>query len=193
MKFCRVHGCETRVYAKQLCQMHYVRKSRHGDPLKKLRRDFRVLPQIDRFFKYVKFQDDSCWEWLGAVQPKNGYGIFSVNGRSIYAHRYCFRRLRGKIGGGLTLDHLCRNRRCCNPDHLEPVTMAENIYRGESPWAKNKRKTHCKRGHRFGEDNILWVGANGKRRRSCRECGRINSRESWRRKHWPNYAGVTHV
>src|SRR5690349_8969939 len=84
-----------------------------------------------------------CWDWLGAPRG-NGYGGFAWDGRkSIAAHRASWQLLRGPIPSGLTLDHLCRNRRCVNPAHLEPVTMRENILRGIGPSAQCAKKTHC--------------------------------------------------
>ena len=84
-----------------------------------------------------------CWQWLGPTQC--GYG-FVWRGRSgRYAHRVVYERERGSIPDGMTLDHLCRNRDCVNQDHLEPVTLRENILRGDGPPAHNARKTHCDR------------------------------------------------
>lgn len=74
----------------------------------------------------------------------------------------------------LELDHLCRNRRCCRPDHLEPVTHKENVLRGMAPSAINARKTHCKRGHEFTAENI-YPSPDGVRR--CRECRRLRHAE----------------
>lgn len=81
----------------------------------------------------------------GASDNGNGYYRHGTGGE--YAHRRAYREARGAIPEGLVLDHLCRNRWCCNPDHLEPVTNAENILRGESPPAKNARKERCPNGH----------------------------------------------
>lgn len=83
----------------------------------------------------------------GASDNGNGYYRHGTGGE--YAHRRAYREARGAIPEGLVLDHLCRNRWCCNPDHLEPVTNAENILRGESPPAKNARKERCPNGHDY--------------------------------------------
>lgn len=82
-------------------------------------------------------------------------------------HRVMYLAYVGPVPDGLVLDHLCRNRACINPWHLEPTTQGENVYRGASLWAENKRKTHCKRGHPFAGYN-LFTRHDG--RRVCRAC-----------------------
>lgn len=124
-----------------------------------------------RFLRQV-LKTDSCWTWTG---PKNndGYGSLWVTKRNKYlkAHRYSYEYFKGPIPEGLTLDHLCRNRGCVNPDHLEPATDRENILRGTAPSAINARKTHCKRGHPLSGDN-LYINA-GSGGRACRTCCRV--------------------
>lgn len=93
-----------------------------------------------------------CWEWDG-VLLSNGYAIFQSGGKRILAHRYSYELHVGPIPDGLVIDHLCRNRRCVNPDHLEPVTQAENARRGFSPPALAARKDHCIRGHLYTTEN----------------------------------------
>jgi hypothetical protein len=87
------------------------------------------LSDLDRFFESVDV--GLCWEWTGTVKP-NGYANFQVPGRRspANAHRWLWEQLVGPIAKGLDLDHLCRNRKCVNPDHLEPVTRRENLRRG---------------------------------------------------------------
>jgi len=87
-----------------------------------------------------------CWLWLGSVTYKD-YGKLMVNRKNRPAHRLVYEQLVGPIPEGLTIDHLCRVRSCVNPDHMEPVTAAENVLRGVGPTAENKRKTLCKHGH----------------------------------------------
>ena len=126
----------------------------------------RSADELGRFFGYVEFTD-SCWLWRGGVS--RGYGMFSKRPGMAIAHRWLFKTLRWDPGD-LTLDHLCRNRDCVNVfDHLEPVSMGENIRRGYGIPGCNARKTHCKWGHPFSEENTL-VAKDG--RRACRECGR---------------------
>jgi hypothetical protein len=108
------------------------------------------IPIIERFWPKVALNEASgCWEWTARKTPR-GYGQMwdRESGKPIYAHRFAYARFVGPIGN-LTLDHLCRNPSCCNPIHLEPVPLAENILRGVSPPARNAKKTHCPAGHPY--------------------------------------------
>ncbi len=104
---------------------------------------------LKRFFDKVE-KSDNCWLWT-ATKSHNGYGQFYFNGKLIYSHRFVYQVMIGDIPKGLDLDHLCRVRNCVNPDHLEPVTRQENLSRGKINQHKNK--THCKRGHKFTNEN----------------------------------------
>lgn len=89
-------------------------------------RDARPIRDPDVFWTRVRKVESGCWEWTANLTAA-GYGMLNVgNGKYGYAHRYSWEHMRGPIPAGLTIDHLCRNRRCVNPDHLEPVTQAEN-------------------------------------------------------------------
>lgn len=103
-------------------------------------------PVEQRFFAKIE-KTDSCWTWRGAKLP-NGYGRFYADGRLVYAHRFSF-FLKHGCYPRYTIDHLCRNRSCVNPEHLEDVTIRENTLRGDSVAAKNARKTHCPFGHEY--------------------------------------------
>ena len=128
----------------------------------------------ERFWSKVSIgAPDECWEW----QPKLmviGYGCISVNGKQTLAHRLSYELSVGPIPEGLQIDHLCRNRACQNPNHLEAVTQKVNILRGNGYSARNARKTHCKYGHEFTEANTYIRASN---QRKCRTCHRINERE----------------
>jgi hypothetical protein len=111
---------------------------------------------------------DKCWLWKAALD-REGYGRFSMRKRYIAAHRFSYLNYIGPLQPGLVLDHLCRNRACANPAHLEAVTDQQNILRGTAPSAVNARKTHCLRGHELVGENLC-VRPGGKR--GCRTCRR---------------------
>lgn len=123
-----------------------------------------------------------CWLWAGGLNDK-GYGRWQPRrGLQEFVHRAVVRAFRGKPERGLHVDHLCRVRWCCNPDHLEVVTPRENQRRGRSPWSYNARKTQCVRGHEFTSGNTYWeegAYAGAPKKRRCRECGRLRKREKY--------------
>jgi hypothetical protein len=109
----------------------------------------------------------ACWEWMGLKNPK-GYGQFYAQRTAkVAAHRYAFEMFVGPIPVGLYIDHLCRNRGCVNPAHMEPVTTRENTLRGEGWAAREAQQTHCKHGHPLSGSNLRrnWRGD-----RECRAC-----------------------
>lgn len=162
---CNIGGCAGVHHARGLCQRHYRRWKKHGDPMafhpqatrhctfegcdrpheaqglchghraQRLRgaelAPLRMLilgSSEERFEAYID-RSGSCWEWRGAVSD-NGYGRMRHNDGTFSVHRFAYERYRGPIPKDLVIDHLCRNRRCANPDHLEAVTQEENIRRG---------------------------------------------------------------
>jgi hypothetical protein len=134
------------------------------------------VSDINRFLAKVD-KADECWLWTARKNYK-GYGMFRLGSRVPYAHRVAYEHYVGPIPEGLQLDHICRVRHCVNPDHLEPVTNAENALRGEGPTAKNVTKTHCPKGHEYTGDN-LYVDPRGGR--NCRACRREKAK-AWRAK-----------
>ena len=151
-----------------------------------------ILEHIERLS--MPEPNTGCWLWIGFLNP-SGYGILNLRGRPTRAHRLSYEVHRGPIPPGLQLDHLCRVRCCVNPDHLEPVTNAENARRspliGRAPGsrlaslqARMRRReqqmamTHCHAGHQFSTENTrVYAG-----RRHCRECARERYQMS---KSWP--------
>lgn len=125
--------------------------------------------------KVPKLDAAVCWPWQGHCHP-DGYGRMWDGTRWRPAHRMVYELEVGPIPDGLQLDHLCRNRSCVNPAHLEPVTNKENGLRGISPAADHARQTHCLNGHEFTDENTyMHPGPHGLRR-VCRICKRARDR-----------------
>lgn len=121
-----------------------------------------------------------CWQWPKKLN-EYGYGRWVRRGPHYNrpAHRVIWEFFRGPFPDGLEPDHLCRNRGCVRPDHLDPVTGRENRIRGTGWVGVNFRKTECKRGHAFTAENTVRRKSGT---RGCRECGRRDARESKRRR-----------
>lgn len=125
-----------------------------------------------RFWRKVYADPFGCWLWRGAIN-NDGYGTFTVDGRTQRAHRVLWESIHGSIPEGLTTDHICRIRACVNPAHIELVSAKVNTLRGIGPTSLNAQKTHCSKGHLFDLLNTL-ITTKG---RVCRACKReINRR-----------------
>ena len=136
---------------------------------------------VDLVLRGITVSRLGCWE---PKQKPTPYGYVRIQDKrgpklkNIMAHRLIYEHFNGPIPDGLQIDHLCRNRACCNPAHLEPVTQQENIARGEcSQW--RLEHTHCPNGHEYTEANTR-IEKTGARR--CRTCLNQLSRDYKRRK-----------
>ena len=132
---------------------------------------------MDRLWAKVEITG-FCWLWTGATDS-HGYGKFKLDRRDRGAHRLVYEILVGPIPPGLQMDHLCRVRRCVNPDHLDVVTNRDNALRGWGFAAANATKTHCSKGHPFDVINTR-VRINGGRQ--CRACDREVKRRAYARR-----------
>jgi hypothetical protein len=140
-----------------------------------------------RFAAKFTVDDAGCWVWTGE-KVQGGYGRFSIGGRKFLSHRVAYMARVGPIPTGLDLDHLCRNRACANPAHLEPVTRSENMKRGQNigaagraaSLARRAAQTHCRKGgHPLSGENLH---VDGRGFRSCRICIREYQRAYYQRK-----------
>ena len=119
--------------------------------------------------KITRNPETGCWEWVACV-TSTGYGRVWNGRQADWAHRVVYELTRGPVPDGLVLDHLCRVRRCVNPEHLEPVTDRTNTIRGDAPDAtreRHRRKAFCKRGHPLFGENVYRHPSG---RRVCRRC-----------------------
>lgn len=122
--------------------------------------------------------DQGCYVWQGG-KTRNGYGTVRHEGKTYYVHRLAYEITYGVIPKGLQIDHLCRNRLCWKPEHLEAVTQRENLLRGNTITAKNAAATSCAKGHPYDNENTIRL-KNG--HRVCRTCKRQRDRERHQKK-----------
>lgn len=154
---CSVDGCDRTAHARGWCMRHYQSARRRGVP---------PLPTPSpqqRFWNYVNKTSGGCWTWE-ASKDGSGYGQFSLDCRLVKAHRFAYELLVGPIPPNLQLDHRCFNRSCCNPAHLEVVTVGENVWRrkGANP------------GSASGWRGVSWRSRSGKWGASVRRHGHIH-------------------
>lgn len=122
---------------------------------------------LERLAGSIEIDTEGCWIWQRALS--DGYGSISVGGQSRGVHRVAYELLVEPVDPSLEVDHLCRVRACCNPDHLEPVTTAENQKRG-----LKGMKTHCKNNH-----TLTYLP--GEKQRRCLTCKNDRERARYAR------------
>lgn len=149
-----------------------------------------LKPIIERFLNKISVSKTNfhnttpCWDWI-ACKTNRGYGHFRPNGKLVGSYRFSYEYYNGEIPKGLEIDHLCRNPKCVNPKHLEPVTHAENVRRGMSGKINNweSNRTHCPHGHEYSKENIyIGKNKNGSKSRNCRTCALIHKRKTYQSK-----------
>ena len=130
---------------------------------------------MQRFWNKVD-KTQSCWIWT-AAKDQNGYGLIWFNGRLNRSHRVSWILSVGDIPPDLQIDHVCRNRACCNPAHLELVSSKENTHRGNGNAAIHARKIQCVNGHEFTPENTRWYTTPaGRTTRVCKACKRSRNK-----------------
>jgi hypothetical protein len=172
---CSLDGCVRHVKSHGYCDTHWKRVQRHGAPGPA--QIGRTVQQ--RLMALTDVGDGTgCWEWHGRRQL-SGYGQVWVNEqrRADPAHRVSYEAFVGPIPEGLQIDHLCRNRRCIRPDHLEPVTAAENFARSTHPAALTKKTGVCGRGHDLAVHGKTTTSGTTEITR-CQECRRERERKA---------------
>lgn len=154
---CSIPDCDSDSWCRGWCRLHYGRWRNFGDP------DWQPPTAVELFWaKVSRTSPSTCWIWTGATN-NGGYGVGWTGTATRLAHRLAYEYKIGPIPAGLHIDHLCRNRLCVNPDHLEAVTQAENNRRAGAA------RTDCAHGHPYDEANTYWTKAGT---RVCRTCQR---------------------
>jgi len=157
--------------AKQTCR---ATGTVRGKPVRFIQGHYSLKTQERYRVEDRGYSGGPCWIWQRHINDQ-GYGVIRGADRQSRAHRVVYEEMIGPIPEGLELDHLCRVRSCVNPAHLEPVTHAENMRRGNSPASVTRREQRCRRGHDLTlAESVYVVPKTGKR--LCRVCQRLRSR-----------------
>lgn len=170
---CQIDGCSSHVHARGLCNKHYIRWRKVNPGLAKRR------PWDEAFWARVdKNGPGGCWLWTGHLQPSGYARTRTPSGSSRAVHLIVYEMLVGPIPHGMQIDHVCHtracnggsscaHRRCCNPQHLQPVTPLQNLARSSNFIATNLMTSHCPRGHPYSGENLR---VNSRGARECRTC-----------------------
>ncbi|WP_411194457.1 HNH endonuclease signature motif containing protein [Rhodococcus erythropolis] len=143
-----------------------------------------LRPALERFVEKTAPADNGCIVWTAGIASQAGYGYFYAGRTSreqtgrVYAHRWAYEHYVGTIPEGMEIDHLCRNRLCVNPKHLEAVTRDENYRRSLG----NHRKSQCPAGHPYAGVNLYVTPSGGRQCRTCKKRASVKHRESHSRK-----------
>jgi len=156
-------------------QSEHKRGYRLGEPLRYIAGHMQLRTQEAYRVEDRGYSGGPCWIWQRYINDQ-GYGVVGHKGGTVRAHREMYEKMVRPIPEGLELDHLCRVRSCVNPDHLEPVTSAENIRRNESPTSVTVREGRCRRGHDLSGPDAVYVHTKtGKRQ--CKACNRLRQQK----------------
>lgn len=126
----------------------------------------KVTDEVEQRFWSKVQKTATCWDWTASL--RSGYGVVRIDGTQLLAHRVAYEILVENIEPGMVIDHLCRNTKCVNPEHLEVVTVRENTLRGKGITAELARQTCCLNGHPFNEENT-YTNVHGRHCRKCRK------------------------
>jgi hypothetical protein len=129
---------------------------------------------IENFKKHIQITKEGCWEWTAKIHKNTGYGYFTVKGKTHLSHRFSYKYFKGEIPLNLCIDHICENRKCVNPEHLQAITLKQNILKGKSVCAQKAKQIYCHKNHPLSGENLYITPDN---RRQCKTCNKIRQKK----------------